>query len=218
MCKSKDEGGQRCFAHARQRVDAATAQWEKAWDAAPLGHDRPKHVAEETAKVYDAHMDLASTSPGYVGALTKAAMERTAPCYGPSTDWQRIAEEGLVRRERNQTLAAAGQGRPAGAGVSHSVQEWRPTEMGTRDPLEGDESTIAIDTMKVNGEEVVVSTVALDNYEADRPTRWEVGVFTDHGQEIKTVWSHQEAQDWHRHVTGYLRRGGPAPAEAGAAA
>ena len=93
MCKSKQDGGQRCYSHASKRVTAR----ERAFAKSGTG--------EALSALVNAHIDLASTPEGHAFAEYAVQQGRPAPGGLPPEMWSRIAEQGAALRERNALLA-----------------------------------------------------------------------------------------------------------------
>lgn len=110
MCKSRAEGGQRCYSHARKALDAAYA----ARDAlAPrrllhaLGNTEalPGHVDSAIeGRILRAQIDLASTARGRAEFRTQADRAATRGDHVTADRIRSIIERGELLQERNAAL------------------------------------------------------------------------------------------------------------------
>lgn len=113
MCKSKADGGQRCYAHARKALDAAYAAYEALAPErtlAALGATQALSGWAEAAvegRILRAQLELASTERGREEFRTQADAARRRGEDDVADRLEGIIERGALLAERNAALAAA---------------------------------------------------------------------------------------------------------------
>lgn len=110
MCKSKAQGGQRCFGHANKRFDKAMGAVAKALRAASRDGATDKDAAtlrEAQVARDEAAIHLASTAQGQdrIRALADAARE--AGQDGAAGMYESFARQGQALRDQNAAVARA---------------------------------------------------------------------------------------------------------------
>lgn len=126
MCKSKAEGGQRCYGHATKRLDTANVKLGKAREAAEVAvrehgedsrqaRDAATVVEEARADKYRAEVEYASTVKGeadvtdrVVAAADEVAATQNAVWDGGGPEAEVAAANAWARHEGLQRIARAG--------------------------------------------------------------------------------------------------------------
>lgn len=110
MCRSKAEGGQRCYAHAVQTLAAADTRYAQVLEE--FGPDsatpRPGRVGEAARKLRGRQVELASTRRGYDEIRAAAAAARQRGDLPLADYYDRLAEEGRQMRARNAAVGRSG--------------------------------------------------------------------------------------------------------------
>lgn len=94
VCKSKGEGGQRCFAHAAARLDRIQATVDRLTGPA---EDTPAG-AHMRAKLREAHIDVATTAKGYANLEQQRAAHEQLGEDAAAAELQRLLVRAAARR------------------------------------------------------------------------------------------------------------------------
>lgn len=125
MCKSKAQGGQRCFPHAREKLDRATQKVNQAYaDCRAIvqesGALNEHHVpdsfqdqyrealgrrVEAKAQVKTAQVEYGSTKKGHADLLNQAAEHRAKGLTFTANELERNAEAGRMLRDTNYLVS-----------------------------------------------------------------------------------------------------------------
>lgn len=109
MCKSKQQGGQRCAGHAKERMDTLMAQGEESLRRLQRGEITHEAAVAMHAKVSDAMIDYASTLEGSAAFRQDIAdgealyqMTGDPEDLAAVEDIRRLVNDGALRANRNR--------------------------------------------------------------------------------------------------------------------
>lgn len=111
MCKSRAEGGQRCYSHARKTLDAAYAARDaleprRLLQALGDSQALPGHVVSAVeGRILRAQIDLASTVRGREGFREQADRASARGDHEAAVRLRSVIERGEILQERNAALA-----------------------------------------------------------------------------------------------------------------
>lgn len=111
MCKSRAEGGQRCYSHARKALDAALAERKRIEPLTLLralgAQDAISHRTEAAieGRIIRAQLDLASTPQGRAEYQAQAEMAHVHGDNETAARLTQLVERGQLLQERNAALS-----------------------------------------------------------------------------------------------------------------